>query len=131
MDYIGISYLLQGIGGLVAFCLGIVLFNSLLAATLLLTAVNIGIGVFYDIPRARRFGPIRPEIRWRDATPTFVRLFPVAMVNTALSVVTLVPRQHLSDVMGADALGYTHRSRCPRSSFRRQPRTSTLLCWAG
>ena len=27
------------------------------------------------------------------------------MVNTALSVVTLVPRQHLSDVMGADALG--------------------------
>ena len=105
MDYIGISYLLQGIGGLVAFCLGIVLFNSLLAATLLLTAVNIGIGVFYDIPRARRFGPIRPEIRWRDATPTFIRLFPVAMVNTALSVVTLVPRQHLSDVMGADALG--------------------------
>ncbi|WP_167145225.1 polysaccharide biosynthesis protein [Actinomyces sp. ZJ308] len=105
MDYIGISYLLQGFGGLIAFCVGITLFNSLLAATLFLTAAIIITGVFYDAPRARRFGSIRPVIRWRNAITTFAKLFPLAMVNAALSIVTLVPRQHLSSVMGEDALG--------------------------
>ena len=105
MDYIGISYLLQGGGGLIAFIVGISLLDSLLAAVSLLTLITLVIAVAYDIPRARRFGSIRPVIDWRDAGLTFARLFPLAMVTAALSVVTLVPRQYLDTHLGSEALG--------------------------
>ncbi len=105
MDYIGISYLLQGVGGLVAFVVGILAFQSLLAAVSLLALVTLAVGLFYDVPRARRFERIVPAIQWRHAVRTFTRLFPLAMVNTALSVVTLVPRQHLASTLGTEALG--------------------------
>ena len=105
MDYIGISYLLQGGGGLIAFIVGISLLDSLLAAVSLLTLITLVIAVAYDIPRARRFGSIRPVIDWRDAGLTFARLFPLAMVTAALSVVTLVPRQYLDTHLGSKALG--------------------------
>lgn len=105
MDYIGISYILQGAGGLIAFVVGYILLANLRGAVLLFAVANIIVAIAYDIPRAKRFGSIRPTIRWTKAGLTLLKLLPLATVNTALSVVTLVPRQYLSAHFGEDALG--------------------------
>lgn len=105
MDYIGISYILQGAGGLAAFLVGFVLFDTLFAAVVLYTIANIFVALVYDVPRAKRFGSIRPMLRGTKPALTLLRLLPLATVNTALSVVTLVPRQYLSAQLGQEALG--------------------------
>ncbi|QOR46218.1 polysaccharide biosynthesis protein [Trueperella pecoris] len=105
MDFVGISYILQGLGNLVGFVCGLYFFNSLLIAVTLVTATTVVVVIAYDLPRARFFGSIRPVIRWKKAFSTFAKLFPIAMVNAALAIVTLVPRQYLQDYEGTEALG--------------------------
>ena len=62
MDYIGRSYMMQGVFTLVVFCLGLRLTNSLEVAVILMAAVTVLIGVVYDVPRAARFEVLRPVV---------------------------------------------------------------------
>lgn len=105
MDYIGISYLLQGFGSLIFFCAGMYFFHSLLAAVSLMTVAIVATVLFYDLPRARRFGTLYPRIELRNASRTFITLFPLAVVNVALNIISLVPRQYLTHYANAEALG--------------------------
>lgn len=105
MDYIGISYALQGVFGLVAFCVALLLTNSLLLAASGLLAVNVAVGLFWDIPKTRQFCSLRPVIKLRVAANTLVRLFPIVMATVCASAVITVPRQYLAVSLGASALG--------------------------
>ncbi|MCF2705935.1 polysaccharide biosynthesis protein [Arcanobacterium haemolyticum] len=105
MDYIGISYWIQAVGGCLAFVAGIYFFNSLIIAVSFLSVFLALVVLFYEIPCARKFGSLIPQIDWTDAARTLVRLFPISMVNVALSIVTLVPRQFLTSYASEEALG--------------------------
>lgn len=105
MDYIGISYALQGVLGLAVFCILLSLTNSLLLSVSGLAVVNISVGFFWDIPKTRQFCSLRPSIKLRAAVSTLVRLFPVVLAAVCASAVITVPRQYLAASLGASALG--------------------------
>lgn len=105
MDYIGISYLLQGLSTLAVFCLGLWLTNSLELAVGLMALAALVVGLFYDIPRTRRFEAVRPQLVWSQVTRTLVTLLPLVLAQVASSAVLAIPRQELARSMGDEALG--------------------------
>lgn len=105
MDYIGVSYILQGASTLAAFCLGLWLTNSLEIAVGLMALAVLAVGLLYDIPRTRRFEVLRPEIVWPVVTRTLISLLPLVLAQVASSAVLAIPRQELARSMGDEALG--------------------------
>lgn len=105
MDYIGISYALQGVLGLIYFCASLVLTDSLLIAVLGMAIINVAVGLFWDIPKTRQFCQIRPVINFHDVFLTLVRLFPIVIANVCVGAVITVPRQYLAATAGASILG--------------------------
>ncbi len=105
MDYIGVSYALQGVCGLASFTLALALANSLLLAVGCLAFFNILIGLAWDVPKARQFGSITPRVNLRAAAGTLVRLLPIVVATVCASAVVTVPRQYLAVSAGAAALG--------------------------
>lgn len=105
LDFAGKSYVMQGIGTLVAFAVGLWFFDSLLVAVGLMTAVVILVGALYDAPRACVFEPIRPQVRFGRAAKTLVSLAPLVVAQIAATSVLTVPRQMLAASDGAEALG--------------------------
>lgn len=105
MDYIGVSYILQGVSTLAVFCLGLWLTNSLEVAVGLMALAVLAVGLLYDIPRTRRFEVLRPEIVWPVVTRTLISLLPLVLAQVASSAVLAIPRQELARSMGDEALG--------------------------
>ena len=105
MDYIGRSYMMQGVFTLVVFCLGLRLTNSLAVAVILMAAVTVLIGVVYDVPRAARFEVLRPVVEIGPALKVLATLLPLVLAQVCSSAVLTVPRQHLAMTAGAAALG--------------------------
>lgn len=105
MDYIGISYMLQGLSTLAVFCLGLWLMNSLELAVGLMAVAAFAVGLFYDIPRTRRFEALRPQLVWSQAARTLLTLLPLVLAQVASSAVLAIPRQELARSMGDEALG--------------------------
>lgn len=105
MDYIGISYMLQGLSTLAVFCLGLWLTNSLELAVGLMAVAAFAVGLFYDIPRTRRFEALRPQLVWSQVTRTLITLLPLVLAQVASSAVLAIPRQELARSMGDEALG--------------------------
>lgn len=105
MDIIGRSYLMQGVVTLVVFCAGLWLTNSLeLAVGLMALAVAV-IGLLYDLPRAARFEPLRPQIDLRDGVRVLASLLPLVVAQVCSTAVLAIPRQYLASTDGAAALG--------------------------
>ena len=105
MDYIGVSYALQGICGLVLFCISLALTNSLLIAVSSIALVNLFVGLFWDVPKTRQFGAIRPVVDVSVALRTLLELFPIVLATVCCSAVVTVPRQYLAAELGTAALG--------------------------
>ncbi|MCR2053390.1 polysaccharide biosynthesis protein [Actinomyces bowdenii] len=105
MDYIGLSYILQGVTTLAVFCLGLWLTNSLEVAVGLMAVAVAGVAVLYDVPRTIRFEPLRPRIAWRPALAVLGSLLPLVLAQVASSAVLAIPRQQLAHDMGEGALG--------------------------
>lgn len=105
MDYIGISYALQGAFGLVGFCTVLASTNSLFFAVLYLAVCNFVVGVLWDYPKTRQFGTVRPTFNFKDIASTLVRLFPIVIATVCVSGVITIPRQYLATVAGTAALG--------------------------
>ena len=105
MDYIGLSYILQGLSTLAVFCLGLWLTNSLEVAVGAMALAAVAVGIFYDVPRTRRFDSITPILDLPTAVRTLLALLPLVLAQVASSAVLAIPRQQLAREMGEAALG--------------------------
>lgn len=105
MDYIGRSYMIQGVATLAGFCLVLWLTSSLIAAVTAMTVLVVLVGVLYDLPRAAQFEPLRPTIDLVPSVRFLITLMPLVIAQVLSSAVLTFPRQYLESTHGADALG--------------------------
>lgn len=105
MDYMGISYGLQGVVSLGLF---VVVFGTTQNLTITMAAMLLGvvaIGVFYDLPHALLFSEFVPGISWRRARDMLLECLPAVVALMAISASISVPRQCLMALSGEAALG--------------------------
>lgn len=105
MDYIGRSYMMQGITNLISFSLVLWLTDSLVLSCIAMAAATIAICVFYDCPRSSRFESIRPVFNTKTIVTTLAILVPVVIAQASASAVLTVPKQYLAASVGNAALG--------------------------
>ena len=105
MDYIGISYGMQGIVSLAVFSVSMWLSGSLIIAVSSLLVAAIGITFMYDFPTARTLEAVSPRIDWKDLSRLLLKMTPLMLVSIMLNSVGLFPRQHLLSEFGEGALG--------------------------
>jgi O-antigen/teichoic acid export membrane protein len=105
MDYIGRSYMLQGISNLVLFSAMLWLTDSLVIACISMAAATLAIFFIYDLPRASRFELIRPSIEFHAAMKTLGILSPLVIAQVCSSAVLTVPKQYLAASVSTAALG--------------------------
>lgn len=105
MDYMGMSYAIQGIASLAVFA---AVFGPTQNLTLTLAAmfgVTVLIGIVYDLPRGIYFEDLKVRISWGKAWHLLVTCVPAVVAFIAISSATSVPRQYLMNSMGEAALG--------------------------
>lgn len=105
MDYIGLSYMFQGVSNLVLFSVVLWTTDSLVLACASMAAATLAILFIYDIPRASLFENIRPHIDFRSAARTLAMLFPLVIAQVCSSAVLTVPKQYLAASVSTAALG--------------------------
>lgn len=105
MDYIGRSYMMQGVSNLVSFSAVLYLTNSIELAVAAMAVTTVAICLLYDIPRAARFESVRPVIELGPAVKTLARLTPLVVAQVCSSAVLTVPKQFLAASVGTAALG--------------------------
>ncbi|MGN8820901.1 lipopolysaccharide biosynthesis protein [Atopobiaceae bacterium HCP3S3_A4] len=105
MDYIGISYMLQGVSNLVLFSAVLWITDSLVLACVFMAVATLVILFVYDVPRASHFEIIKPHIDFRSAVKTLGLLFPLVIAQVCSSAVLTVPKQYLAASVSTAALG--------------------------
>lgn len=105
MDYVGISYGLQGVLSLAFFTVSMWQSGSLLIAVSSLLLAAIGITFLYDFPTARALEAVNPRIDWRDLSHLLLKMTPLVLVAIMLNAVGLFPRQYLAARFSESALG--------------------------
>ena len=105
MDYIGISFSLQGLSSVVLFVLVFASTHSLELTLLAMTVGIVAVGVLYDLPRTRLLTKVAPRISAEKVRYLLIRCAPVVVAGIACSAAPSIPRQYLSAVMGNSALG--------------------------
>lgn len=105
MDYIGVSFIAQGVSMLVAFVVAMLATNDLNVAIVAMMATTLAVLFIHDIPKARQFEPIRVRVSMRK-TLFFLRTsLPAVIASLAASAIFTVPKQYLSLAAGDAALG--------------------------
>lgn len=105
MDYIGKSFMLQGVLSLASFVAVYELSKSLDAAIAAMTAMTAGVLFFFDRPRAAQFEPVRVTFRWKTAMFFLKTSLPAVVASLAASALFTIPKQFLSVEFGDAALG--------------------------
>ena len=105
MDYIGRSYMMQGISNLALFSAVLWLSDSLVLACASMAVSTLAICFAYDMPRARGFESTRPVIDLRSAARTLATLLPLVIAQVCSSAVLTVPKQYLAASVSTAALG--------------------------
>lgn len=105
MDYIGISYALQGLVTIVVFAGVFAATQNLTLALFCLFLGMCAVGVFYDLPHGRYFTEFKVGISWPKTKRMLVRCAPAVIAFVTISGATSVPRQYLMVAMGEAALG--------------------------
>lgn len=104
MDYCGKSMAMRGVLSLAAFCLGLLVFNSLEAAILSMTVSVLPVCI-YDIRVASQLDDVRPSISLRRSIELVRSCLPAVIGTACCSAVISVARQKLGFMEGQDALG--------------------------
>lgn len=105
MDYIGISYALQGILSVIVFSVVFGLTQSLNLTFGAMAVVAVVLGTVYDLPRGRLFEEFEPGISFAKAKGLLKTCAPAVVGSVASAGAVSLPRQYLSFAMGAAALG--------------------------
>ena len=105
MDYIGKSFMLQGVSTLAAFAVVYGLTQNLnLAIVAMLVAVTL-VMVLFDVPHCRRFARVTVNLSAKKAAFFLRTSLPAVVASVAASAIFTVPKQYLAMVSGDAALG--------------------------
>lgn len=105
MDYIGKSFMLQGVSTLAAFAIVYGVTQDLnLAIVAMLVAVLMVLALF-DIPHCRRFTRVTISLSAKKALFFLRTSLPAVVASVAASAIFTIPKQYLALVSGDAALG--------------------------
>lgn len=105
MDYIGKSQIMRGVLSLVGFTAPLALLDNLVAGILGMAAGCILVTLAYDIPHARRFGPMRPSWSRRHMAALGRACLFAMLASLCANGITSLVRQYFGAVYGSEALG--------------------------
>lgn len=105
MDYIGKSFIIQGVALIVGFFGAYVLTRNLNIAIVAMTALSLVVLFAYDIPKASQFEKLRIRISWKKAAFFFKTSLPAVIASLAASALFTIPKQYLYFVFGDASLG--------------------------
>ena len=105
MDYIGKSFMLQGVSTLAAFAVVYGVTQDLnLAIVAMFVAVSLVL-VLFDIPHCRRFTRVTVSLSAKKALFFLRTSLPAVVASVAASAIFTIPKQYLAVVSGDAALG--------------------------
>lgn len=105
MDYIGKSMIAQGVLCFAEFCIVFALTQNLELAIGGMVVVTCFIGLLYDYPRARQFGPICFGISRKKTHFLLLSCLPIVVAAVACNAAPSAPRQVLAFLASDSALG--------------------------
>lgn len=105
MDYIGKSLTLQGAISLVLFCICQLIALNLTITFICMTTGVVLIGLIYDLPRSSKFEILQLGINKAKVGYLLKHCFPIVVAAIACGAAPSIPRQILSSLDGATALG--------------------------
>ena len=105
MDYIGKSFILQGVSTLAAFVAVMGLTNSLDAAIIAMMVAAVAVFAVFDFRKTRQFERICVRIGATKALFFFRTSLPAVLASLAASAIFTIPKQYLSFSDGDAALG--------------------------
>lgn len=105
MDYVGKSMIAQGVLCFGAFCVAFASSQNLELAIASMAIVTCLIGIFYDVPRTRQFGPIKLGISKGKVKFLLISCLPIVAAAVACNAAPSVPRQILTFLASDAALG--------------------------
>lgn len=105
MDYIGKSFIAQGLSTLAAFVAVFWFTRNLNLAIVGMTASALGVLVLFDIPKAGQFERVCLRLS-RSKALFFLKVsFPAVLASLAASAIFAIPKQYLAMTSGDAALG--------------------------
>lgn len=105
MDYIGKSFIAQGVSTLVAFVAAFWATQNLNVAIVSMTLAALLVLALFDIPRTRRFERISVRLSPSKAWYFLKVSLPAVLASLAASAIFTIPKQYLAAVSGDAALG--------------------------
>ena len=105
MDYIGKSFILQGVSTLVAFVAVYVATVSLDAAIVAMLVAAAVVLLAFDVPHCSRFERIRISLTREKAVFFLKTSLPAVVASVAASAIFTIPKQYLAVAAGSAALG--------------------------
>ena len=105
MDIGGISLLVRGIISVLLFTIGMLFFNSINCAILLMVIVTYIFIFTYDLKNVKKFINIKINIKSKRLFDMFLRFLPLAIGTFLLNTACAFPRQMLEKINGSDILG--------------------------
>lgn len=105
MDFIGKSFILQGVATLVAFVAVFWLTQNLDAAIAAMTVATLAVLFIYDLPQARSFEAFNVGVSPSKTVYLLRRSFSAVLASLACSAIFTVPKQFLVTMMNDAALG--------------------------
>lgn len=105
MDYVGKSMLMQGAFSFVAFCILFALSQNLELAIGGMVAATCAVGLLYDYPKTRQFGPIAFGISRTKTKFLLLSCLPIVVAAVACNAAPSIPRQILAFLQDGSALG--------------------------
>ncbi len=108
MDYVGISYAMKGIFGLLAFSAILYFTKNLILSVLMVTVVTLLVIVLYDIPNAKKFSVLElPFSVPQSIKKVFLKKCGISTLAIAAFIaINTVPRQFLEYVYDTESIGY-------------------------
>lgn len=105
MDYIGKSFIAQGVALLAGFTVTYWVTRNLDIAIVVMTVLSVGVLFIYDIPKAGQFEKLHIHIDKKKAMFFFKTSLPAVVASLAASAIFTIPKQYLYYVFGDASLG--------------------------
>ena len=105
MDYIGKSFMLQGVSTLAAFVAVYMATASLDAAIVAMFVAAAAVLFAFDVPHCKRFEPVKIRLTREKAVFFLKTSLPAVVASVAASAIFTIPKQYLAVAAGSAALG--------------------------
>lgn len=105
MDYIGKSFMLQGVCTFAAFAVVYGITQDLNVAIVAMLVAVTAVLVLFDIPHCRRFARVTVSLSAKKALFFLRTSLPAVVASVAASAIFTIPKQYLAVVSGDAALG--------------------------